>query len=62
MPILLTTSRIDEWVLLAQVEETAQALRASGAILSLQIFKDRPHEICDQEIVLARQTLAKAVV
>jgi hypothetical protein len=39
-----------------------QALRASGAILSLQIFKDRPHEICDQEIVLARQTLAKAVV
>jgi hypothetical protein len=34
----------------------------SGAILSLQIFKDRPHEICDEKVVMAQQRWPKAVV
>jgi phospholipase/carboxylesterase len=62
VPILLTGSQIDEWVPVARVEETAQALRASGAVLSLKIYSDRVHEICDDEIVLARGILDKATI
>jgi phospholipase/carboxylesterase len=60
-PILLTSSEIDEWVPLSRVEETAQALRASGAALSMRIYKDRAHEISEDELVLARGALAKAI-
>jgi phospholipase/carboxylesterase len=60
-PILLTSSEIDEWAPLARVEETAGVLRRSGAILALQIYKDREHEICDDEIARARDLLADAI-
>lgn len=61
VPALLTSSEVDEWVPVARVEETAEALRASGAILSLHIYKDRPHIVSDDEIERARAMLGAAI-
>jgi hypothetical protein len=53
----VTLSLIDERIPVSRVQETADISRDSGAILSLQIYKDRPHEIFVDEIALARRML-----
>jgi phospholipase/carboxylesterase len=59
-PVLLTSSLTDEWIPVARARETAEVLRDSGAILTLQIYKDRPHEISDDEVALTRRMLDRA--
>jgi predicted esterase len=57
VPVYLTGSVIDEWVPVARVEETARLLRQNGAAVTLRIFDDRDHRVCDEEIAAARQML-----
>jgi len=42
-----------------RVHETARFLRASGAALTMRIFAERPHLVCEEEIALARAMLSK---
>jgi predicted esterase len=58
-PVLLTSSEVDEWIPLPRVHETARFLRASGVALTMQIFAERPHLVCAEEIALARAMLSK---
>jgi predicted esterase len=41
----------------ARVEETARLLRQNGAAVTLRIFDDRDHRVCDEEIAAASQML-----
>ena len=53
----MTLSLIDERIPVSRVQETADILRDSGAILTLQIYKDRPREIFADEVALAHRML-----
>jgi len=57
VPVLLTCGDRDDWIPLPRVEETANALEASGARVQKRIYPGRPHLISDDEIVLARALL-----
>ncbi len=58
MPVLLTGSEIDEWVPAKRTQNTAQQFQQLGAEVQLHIFKNRPHEVSEPEIELARGLLA----
>jgi phospholipase/carboxylesterase len=55
--VLLTGSDVDDWVPEERVRETAQILTGLGADVTLRIYHNRPHEICEQEIEEARAFL-----
>jgi phospholipase/carboxylesterase len=59
--VLLTGSEIDEWVPAWRSRETATVLADAGARVETVIYPDRPHEICDDEIVRARSMLLEAL-
>jgi len=57
MPIFLGTSRYDDWVPLARVQETATLFRAMGAKVTLRVYDDREHLVNDAEIAETRKLL-----
>jgi phospholipase/carboxylesterase len=61
-PVLLSGSEIDEWVPAWRSRETAEILAATGARVETVIYPDRPHDICDDEVVRARAMLLSAMV
>jgi predicted esterase len=50
---LISSSDVDEWIPERRVHETADALRALGAEVDVNIHPNRPHEVCDVELVAA---------
>jgi predicted esterase len=50
MPMLLTTSDIDEWVPQHRVEETAAIFRSAGADVELVVSHGAGHEMIDDSI------------
>lgn len=58
--VVLGTSDVDEFVPLSRVEASADYLAKQGAIVELHVFQDMGHEICDDEVELARQVLDDA--
>ena len=56
-PVYLTTSEIDEWVPAGRTKETAAEFEKMNAQVELQIFKNRPHEVSDDEIQQVRKYL-----
>lgn len=61
LPVLLSGSEIDDWVPAWRTRETADVLSGLGVKLSATIYPDRPHIVCDDEIVRARAMLEHAV-
>jgi phospholipase/carboxylesterase len=61
LPVLLSGSEIDDWVPAWRTRETGEVLSGLGAKLSATIYPDRPHIVCDDEIVRARAMLEHAV-
>jgi hypothetical protein len=59
--VLLSGSEIDDWVPAWRTRETGEVLSGLGAKLSATIYPDRPHIVCDDEIVRARAMLEHAV-
>lgn len=57
-PVLLGCSDVDPHIPVARVEETATALRAMGADVTLRIYAGMGHTVNRDEIGLARQALA----
>lgn len=51
-PVFITTSEVDEWVPASRTRETAQHFSAMNAHVVLKIYKDRPHEVCKDEIAI----------
>jgi predicted esterase len=56
-PVFLSGSEVDPHVPAARARETARVLEASGALVELQIFADRPHVVTQEEIGKARSCL-----
>jgi predicted esterase len=61
VPVYLTGSRIDEWVPVSRVEETATVFRRSGAVVTSQIFDARTHVVSEEEIAALRQMLQRLI-
>ena len=59
MPMLLTTSDIDEWVPLHRVEETATIFRAAGADVEMVVSRGTGHEIVDDSIDRCRTLIRR---
>jgi phospholipase/carboxylesterase len=57
VPVLLTGGDLDEWVPSARVRETAEVLAGLGAAVETVIYADRPHLVCEDEILRARALL-----
>lgn len=57
VPVLITGGDLDEWVPSARVRETAVVLSDLGATVETVIYADRPHVVCDDEIVRAHALL-----
>lgn len=57
VPVLLTGSESDEWVPAWRSRETAAVLSGFGATVETVIYEDRPHVVCDNEILRARALL-----
>ena len=49
-PVLVTTSKIDEWVPHSRAQETAKAFDRLNANVNYKLFEDRPHEVSKEEI------------
>lgn len=49
-PVYITTSEIDEWVPARRTKETASEFEKLNAQVRLEIFKNRPHEVSQEEI------------
>jgi phospholipase/carboxylesterase len=60
MPAYFGVGEADEWVPLWRVEETAEAFRAAGADVTLDVFTDREHVIREAEIERVRALLRHA--
>lgn len=60
MPAYFGVGDPDEWVPVPRVRDTADAYRAAGATVSLDVFVGRPHEISTAEVDRAREVLASA--
>jgi phospholipase/carboxylesterase len=60
LPILMASSRYDEWVALARVEATARAFAAAGADVTLRVSGDREHRIGEEAVAGVRALLARA--
>lgn len=55
--VLVTGGELDEWVPPERVRETAEVLAGLGASVETVIYADRPHTVCDDEILRARSLL-----
>jgi phospholipase/carboxylesterase len=60
-PVLLTNSDIDPWMPAARTHQTAQIFRTLGANVTERVFPGRGHEVCDEEIALARELLTQSL-
>jgi phospholipase/carboxylesterase len=58
MPAYFGVGDSDDWVPVWRVEETAHAYRRAGAVVELDVFAGRPHEISRTELVRAARLLA----
>lgn len=58
-PIVITTGDPDQHVPLSRVEESVNILRNLHADVCFEVFKDRPHTITPQGLVLANQHVLK---
>jgi phospholipase/carboxylesterase len=56
--VFMETSRYDDWVPLARVEDTARALRGAGARVDLRIAEDPMHRIRPDAVAGVRALLA----
>ncbi len=56
-PVFITTSEIDEWVPPGRAIETAREFERLNAKVDLTIFKNRPHEISEGELIAIRQMI-----
>lgn len=56
-PVYLSGSEIDPHVSPERARETARVLEASGALVELRMFADRPHVVTQEEIEKARTYL-----
>jgi len=61
MPVYLTTSDVDPWVPPERVRETADWLTRCSADAQMRIFKQREHEVIDEEIDAARRLIVQAM-
>jgi predicted esterase len=50
-PVFISTSHTNEWVPASRVAETSRIFRAMDADVQEVIYKNRPHEISEDEIV-----------
>ncbi len=50
LPVFLGSSRHDAWIKPARVEATADAFRAAGAQVTLEMYEDREHLINDSAV------------
>lgn len=57
LPMVLASSRFDEWVAPEDVRATADAFAAAGARVTLELCEDRIHEICDHAVAGMRRLL-----
>jgi phospholipase/carboxylesterase len=58
-PVYLGTSDPDGWVPVWRVRETAAALEALGASVTLEVFEGMDHLVNDQEIAAGRELLQR---
>lgn len=56
--VYLSASSADPWLTMERANVTADAFRAAGAEVTLELFTDREHEVSDIEIDRARALLA----
>lgn len=56
-PVFITTSEIDERVPVSRVKETVKAFEAMKASVMMKIYKDRKHEVSDDEIHLVNEMI-----
>jgi phospholipase/carboxylesterase len=59
LPVLMATSRYDEWVRLERVRDTADAFAAAGARVELDVSADREHRIGDAAVAGVQALLAR---
>ncbi|NVK26409.1 MAG: dienelactone hydrolase family protein [Flavobacteriia bacterium] len=57
--VYITTSEIDEWVPPERVRETADKFQDLNADVQVRIFKERPHEVSEEEIDEVKNMLTK---
>ena len=57
-PVLITTGNADPHVPVSRVQESAAIIEKLGANLTTKIYKDRPHTVSQQEIVLANSLIS----
>lgn len=62
LPVYLSTSKVDPFVPASRVTETANWLKASGALPELDIFETREHIVSDEEIDRGRRIVAALMV
>lgn len=60
MPAYFGVGDPDEWVPVQRVHETADAYRAAGAVVTVEVFPGRPHEISLAEVERARAVIHSA--
>jgi predicted esterase len=51
VPVYVSASENDDQVPIDRIRGTIRTLQAGGALIRSHIFADRPHVICDEEIV-----------
>ena len=56
-PIFISTSEIDEWVPPQRAEETAFEFKKLNGKVNFKLFKDRPHQVCEEEIEVVKQLI-----
>ena len=59
--VFLTGSDADEWIPERSSRETARVLQDLGASVTLRIYKNRPHIVCDEEVAEVRALLEAAL-
>ena len=60
LPVLLVSSRHDEWVRVEDVRATARAFEAAGARVDLQVLDTREHLIAPDAVERVRRLLETA--
>jgi predicted esterase len=61
VPVLLTGSEVDEWVPAWRTRETEAVLASLGAAVETEVYADREHLVCDDEIARAKALLERCV-
>jgi phospholipase/carboxylesterase len=56
--VYLSASESDDWLPVERAQETAEAFRAAGATVTLEVFPDRSHRISDEEVAAAKAIIA----